>query len=213
MTDPVVFTDVETDNGMMIGHAELNMESTLNSLSLEMVRLLHPAIDAWAERDDIVCIVIAAAGDRAFCAGGDIQALYAAINANHAADEVVNDYPFRFFEEEYRLDFALHECSKPVITIGHGIVMGGGLGIFGASQYLPQVLNLHNHGFVDFDKGCYLGQEIVARAQFRGQVKKTIKTFSWTTSMPSVGDTIDAGTVIAAASTETSNAGVGLAVA
>lgn len=135
MTDPVVFTDVETDNGMMIGHAELNMESTLNSLSLEMVRLLHPAIDAWAERDDIVCIVITAAGDRAFCAGGDIQALYAAINANHAADEVVNDYPFRFFEEEYRLDFALHECSKPVITIGHGIVMGGGLGIFGASQY------------------------------------------------------------------------------
>ncbi|NKB97480.1 MAG: enoyl-CoA hydratase/isomerase family protein [Pseudomonadales bacterium] len=135
MTDPVVFTDVETDNGMMIGHAELNVESTLNSLSLDMVRLLQPALDAWEERDDIVCILITAAGERAFCAGGDIQALYAAIDANHAANAVVNDYPFRFFEEEYRLDFTIHECAKPVITIGHGIVMGGGLGIFGASQY------------------------------------------------------------------------------
>lgn len=104
------------------------------------------------------------------------------------------------------------DISKAMNTrlIAHGIAF---ISVENSEKYLPQVLNLHNHGFVDFDKGCYLGQEIVARAQFRGQVKKTIKTFSWTTSMPSVGDTIDAGTVIAAASTETSNVGVGLAVA
>ncbi|MDG2278232.1 MAG: hypothetical protein P8L31_09760 [Pseudomonadales bacterium] len=109
-------------------------------------------------------------------------------------------------------DQACKDISTAMNTrlIAHGIAF---ISVENSEKYLPQVLNLHNHGFVDFDKGCYLGQEIVARAQFRGQVKKTIKTFSWTTSMPSVGDTIDAGTVIAAASAETSNVGVGLAVA
>ncbi len=135
MSDPVVFEELATENGYVIGHAELNVESTLNSLSLDMVRLLHPAISAWSVREEVVCVLITAAGDRAFCAGGDIQALYRAIDANHAAGAVVNDYPFRFFEEEYRLDYAIHCCPKPVVTLGHGVVMGGGLGIFGASDY------------------------------------------------------------------------------
>ena len=135
MSDPVIFNDLETSSGHIVGHAELNVESTLNSLSLDMVRLLRPAIQAWRERDDVVAVVITAAGDRAFCAGGDIQALYRAIDANHEAGSVVDDYPFRFFEEEYRLDFEIHQFPKPLITLGHGIVMGGGLGIFGASEY------------------------------------------------------------------------------
>jgi folate-binding Fe-S cluster repair protein YgfZ len=42
---------------------------------------------------------------------------------------------------------------------------------------------------VDFDKGCYLGQEIVARAQFRGAVKKQLAEFSWQGVAPVLGDT------------------------
>jgi enoyl-CoA hydratase/carnithine racemase len=83
----------------------------------------------------VAAIVITGSGEKAFCAGGDIQALYRAISANHAAGKVVDAYPFEFFEQEYRLDYALHACAKPVITIGHGIVMGGGLGILGASRF------------------------------------------------------------------------------
>ena len=135
MSAPVTFNTVPARGGFSIGHAELDVPETLNSLSLEMVRLLHPALDEWAANPEIAAVVITAAGDRAFCAGGDIQALYRAIEANHAADTVVNDYPFRFFEEEYRLDYAIHQFPKPVITVGHGIVMGGGLGIFGASEF------------------------------------------------------------------------------
>ena len=135
MSEPVLFKDLTTTTGHVVGHAELNVESTLNSLSLEMVRLLRPALQAWRERDEVVAVIITAVGERAFCAGGDIQALYRAIDANHEAGSVVNDYPFRFFEEEYRLDYEIHQYSKPLITIGHGIVMGGGLGIFGASRY------------------------------------------------------------------------------
>ena len=39
-------------------------------------------------------------------------------------------------------------------------------------QFVPQMVNLETVGGVDFQKGCYPGQEIVARAQYRGQVKR-----------------------------------------
>lgn len=42
------------------------------------------------------------------------------------------------------------------------------------AQFLPQMLNFQALGAVSFKKGCYTGQEIVARAQFRGQVKKRL---------------------------------------
>ena len=43
-----------------------------------------------------------------------------------------------------------------------------------ANIYLPQMFNLHNLGGVDFAKGCYLGQEIVARAHYRGTLKRQL---------------------------------------
>ena len=39
-------------------------------------------------------------------------------------------------------------------------------------QFVPQMVNLEKLGGIDFQKGCYPGQEIVARAQYRGQVKR-----------------------------------------
>ena len=81
-------------------------------------------------------------------------------------------------------------------------------------RFLPQALDLHNHGAVDFDKGCYLGQEIVARAQFRGAVKKELVEFTWTNDAPVVGAQNDSGdTVIAVTTFENDeNNGHGLAV-
>ena len=131
----VLITEHTNSSGFVIGQATLNVEATLNSLSLEMIRLLMPALQQWSTRDEVAAVVITGAGDRAFCAGGDIQALYHAISANHQAGSVVDDYPFRFFEEEYRLDYCIHTYPKPIVTLGHGVVMGGGLGIFGASTY------------------------------------------------------------------------------
>jgi folate-binding protein YgfZ len=43
-----------------------------------------------------------------------------------------------------------------------------------ADRFLPQMLNLVTLGAISFDKGCYLGQEVVARAQHRGQVKRQL---------------------------------------
>jgi len=39
-------------------------------------------------------------------------------------------------------------------------------------QFVPQMVNLERLGAVDFKKGCYPGQEIVARTQYRGVLKR-----------------------------------------
>jgi enoyl-CoA hydratase/carnithine racemase len=131
----VLFEERRTASGQLLGIATLNFEKTLNALSLPMIELLAPRFAAWNARADIAAIVLRGAGDRAFCAGGDIQALYHSMRRNHAAGELVDDYPDRFFAAEYRLDYTVHCARKPVICFGHGVVMGGGLGLFGASRY------------------------------------------------------------------------------
>ena len=132
---PVVLSEIATAAGRRIGVATLNVEKTLNSLSLPMIEILAPALTRWAKDDGIAMVWIQGAGDRAFAAGGDIQALYAAMLRNHSAGHVVDDYPPRFFESEYRLDYQLHRFPKAVLAWGHGVVMGGGLGIFSAASH------------------------------------------------------------------------------
>jgi tRNA-modifying protein YgfZ len=84
-----------------------------------------------------------------------------------------------------------------------------------SAQFLPQMLNLDQLGAVDFDKGCYLGQEIVARAQFRGAVKRHLQTFAWQDDPPALGASLDGiGIVAAYAPDQDGNAGgYGLAIA
>ena len=132
---PVVLTELATVTGARIGIATLNVEKTLNSLSLPMIDILAPALTRWATDDGIAMVWLQGAGERAFAAGGDIQALYAAMARNHAAGSAVDDYPPRFFESEYRLDHQLHCFPKPVLAWGHGVVMGGGLGLFLAASH------------------------------------------------------------------------------
>ena len=134
MSDCVLFETLPATRasieGGFIGVATLNSPETLNSLTLEMIDLLGPKLDEWRDDPKLVCVVVRGSGNRAFCAGGDIQALQRAINQNQAAGEIVNNYPETFFEHEYRLDYALHCYPKPVVVLGGGVVMGGGLGIF-----------------------------------------------------------------------------------
>ena len=78
-----------------------------------------------------------------------------------------------------------------------------------SEQYLPQMLKLDEQGAVDFDKGCYLGQEIVARAQFRGAVKRTLVPFSWRDARPEIGAEWPATGIVIDASDD----GQGLALA
>ena len=65
-----------------------------------------------------------------------------------------------------------------------------------SAQFLPQMLGLDGVGAVDFDKGCYLGQEIVARAQHRGRVKRRLSAFSWQGTPPVSGEKNDQGSTV-----------------
>jgi enoyl-CoA hydratase/carnithine racemase len=128
----VLFDRIPTGAGKAVGVATLNQEKTLNSLSLAMIDLLADKLAEWRTDNDVAVVLIQGAGDRAFCAGGDIKDLYRSM-CEHPGGP--NPYAEAFFEREYRLDYVIHTFPKPVLAWGHGIVMGGGLGIAAACSH------------------------------------------------------------------------------
>ena len=127
MTEPVVlFKEIPTANGQRFGIATLNAPASLNALSVDMVRLLTPQLREWAADAGIVGVLMDAAGEKAFCAGGDLRQLYQTLLDCKAER---NEYAERFFVEEYELDHLIHTFPKPLVCWGHGIVMGGGVGL------------------------------------------------------------------------------------
>ena len=135
----VVFDEIFTSDGQRMGVARLNAEKSLNSLTLEMIDLLSERLAVWAADPAIALVMLEGAGERAFCAGADLLRLHAACVAHHASpqqrDITANRYALDFFAREYRLDYLIHTYPKPVLCWGHGVVMGGGMGLMvGASH-------------------------------------------------------------------------------
>lgn len=106
----------------------LNRPDSLNALNLLMVLEMSRVVDKAAADDRVFGLVLRGAGDRAFCAGGDIKAAREgglAWKAGSAAlDETVT-----FFAAEYALNRSLFHFPKPVVAVMDGITMGGGVGI------------------------------------------------------------------------------------
>ena len=103
----------------------LNRPQALNAFTLGMYRAIDPMLREWADDPAVHAVVMRGAGDRAFCAGGDVRAVYEAgrgISAGRSLTSV-------FFREEYELIRRLHRYPKPYIAILDGITMGGGAGI------------------------------------------------------------------------------------
>lgn len=136
---PVIFSKIAAQEGKYIGIATLNVEKTLNALSMEMVRLLQSQLQAWEQDTSIAVVMLEGAGDKAFCAGGDLQNLYVSMRTHHAstqADDVLgNPYALDFFSQEYRLDYLIHTYQKPILCWAHGIVMGGGIGLMAGASH------------------------------------------------------------------------------
>ena len=131
----VLFNELNCANGMRIGVATLNAPKTLNGLSLEMTRLLATQIELWAQDPAVACLILKGAGDKAFCAGGDLHALHHSMMSNVGKAALDNAHAGTFFAEEYALDYRLHTFPKPILVWGDGIVMGGGMGLMmGASH-------------------------------------------------------------------------------
>jgi enoyl-CoA hydratase/carnithine racemase len=132
MASPVVFDLVPTQQGRTLGVVTLNTPVTLNSLTLEMIDLMTPQLIAWRDDDEVVMVLFQSVSDKAFCAGGDIQALYQSMQDHPGGP---NPYAESFFEREYQLDYIIYTYPKPTLVWGHGIVMGGGLGILGGCSH------------------------------------------------------------------------------
>ncbi|WP_394388192.1 enoyl-CoA hydratase/isomerase family protein [Shewanella woodyi] len=128
----VVFQTLGTVSGKQIGVVTLNVEKAINSLNLEMVYAMTAQLKAWREDDDIALVMLDGAGDKGFCAGGDVRAIYHA--SMMTPGELTQD-AVEFFENEYQLDYLLHSFPKPVMVWGDGIVMGGGLGLMAGASH------------------------------------------------------------------------------
>ena len=103
----------------------INRPQALNALTLDNYRRFDPALRAWAADPSIHAVVVRGAGERAFCAGGDVRAVYEA-GRGISGDP---DLPAVFFREEYELIRRIHRFPKPYVAIIDGITMGGGAGI------------------------------------------------------------------------------------
>lgn len=129
----VIVDELKTSNGdFTVGRLTLNKPKALNALDLAMAEILLKALQQWQSRSDVVAVVIDAAGDKAFCAGGDIVSMYKSMVE---ANGKIPSFLETFFETEYTLDYTIHNYNKPIVVWGSGIVMGGGMGLLcGASH-------------------------------------------------------------------------------
>jgi enoyl-CoA hydratase len=119
MSEPEIICDKLASCGIIT----LNRPKALNALTLNMVREMAYALDKWEEDAAVGRVIVRGAGDRAFCAGGDIRAMYELGKAGRHAEQLT------FWREEYRLNRRIKLYPKPYIALADGIVMGGGAGL------------------------------------------------------------------------------------
>jgi enoyl-CoA hydratase len=104
-----------------LGLVRLNRPQALNALTLDMTRRLDRALKDWAADPQVRLVAIRGVGERAFCAGGDVRALY--------REGPGSLYTEIFYREEYALNRNIFRFPKPYVALIDGIVMGGGVGI------------------------------------------------------------------------------------
>ena len=111
------------------GRVTFTRPQALNALSHDMALQIDAALDAWRNDPEVALVIIDAEGDRAFCAGGDIAAVY---QAGKAEDHSVGR---QFFRDEYRMNAKIAEYKKPIVAFMQGFVMGGGVGVGGHASH------------------------------------------------------------------------------
>jgi len=100
----------------------LNRPAALNAITFEMLQGLDVWLDRWEHDPNVRLVVLRGAGEKAFCAGGDVRTLH-----RHATSGAGGHHTF--FEVEYALDYRIYGYPKTIVALLDGIVMGGGMGI------------------------------------------------------------------------------------
>jgi enoyl-CoA hydratase len=104
------------------GLITLNRPKALNALTHGMCLQMTMQLRAWAGDDAVKVVVVQGAGDRAFCAGGDIRSLY-------ESGQAKTPYALNFYRDEYVLNALIKHYPKRYVALINGIVMGGGVGV------------------------------------------------------------------------------------
>lgn len=126
MTNAILFST--NQNG--VAEITLNQPKAINSLTYEMVAPLKDKLLEWEKDPQIKVVILQGAGEKGFCAGGDMKALYEAGQNGNAKEAGA-----QFFTVEYEVDRLMETFPKPIIACLDGIVMGGGVGLaYGASH-------------------------------------------------------------------------------
>ncbi len=115
-------TDILFEQTGSWGVVTLNREKALNALTWDMVKSMRAQLIAWVGDDAVKAVLVKGAGEKSFCAGGDIRWLHDAAKEDAA-------YASEFFREEYRNNSLIYHYPKPYVALIDGIVMGGGVGI------------------------------------------------------------------------------------
>lgn len=119
MSDPDIICERRGSAGTVL----LNRPKALNAITLDMVRILAEALNAWETDPAVTRVVVSGAGEKAFCAGGDIRMLYEAGRSGDLTPSLA------FWREEFRLNTHIKRYPKPYVSLIDGMVMGGGVGI------------------------------------------------------------------------------------
>ena len=107
----------------------LNRPQALNALTLDMAIAMTALLREWAADPNVGAVLLDGAGERAFCAGGDIRALYDSATAATATPFAADSFPARFWAIEYKLDVMIARYPKPIVAVMDALVMGGGVGL------------------------------------------------------------------------------------
>jgi enoyl-CoA hydratase len=105
-----------------VGLLTLNRPPAINSLTHTMVTAMRSVLADWNHDDAVRAVVLAGAGERGLCAGGDVVAIYHSARADGVAAR-------QFWYDEYLLNAAIGRFTKPYVSLLDGIVMGGGVGV------------------------------------------------------------------------------------
>ncbi|CAK9795929.1 3-hydroxyisobutyryl-CoA hydrolase, mitochondrial [Anthophora plagiata] len=131
MEDDVLFKDIG-NKGIII----LNRTKALNALNLSMVEKIYPVLKKWESSKKLV--IIEGAGEKAFCAGGDVKSLVTALRESD--NKIISE---TFFRNEYTLNYLIGTYKIPYVAMINGITMGGGVGLsvhdVGGTYFLPRL--------------------------------------------------------------------------
>tara|TARA_R110000850_G_C9996329_1_gene468397 strand:+ start:27336 stop:28463 length:1128 start_codon:yes stop_codon:yes gene_type:complete len=126
--EAVLFEQIPAANGSEVGVIVLNQPKWLNGLSLEMAQSVTRQLALWRDDDRVRVVLLRGQGEKAFCAGGDLQSFY-----RHIPEPGMpiwsSEYLRTFFRDEYILDYMIHTYPKPIACWANGYVMGGGAGL------------------------------------------------------------------------------------